>query len=74
LYCEAAGGRSCGHARKPAAIASRVDEILTAGGVPLKEDINFREETAKPSLTGKQQPIMKQLTQRLKGLAKRFVN
>jgi len=55
-------------------LASRVDEILTAGGVPLKEDINFREETAKPSLTGKQQPIMKQLTQRLKGLAKRFVN
>jgi len=55
-------------------LASRVDEILTAGGVPLKEDINFREETVKPSLTGKQQPIMKQLTQRLKGLAKRFVN
>jgi hypothetical protein len=55
-------------------LASRVDEILTAGGVPLKENISFREETVKPSLTGKQQPIMKQLAQRLKGVAKRFVN
>ena len=55
-------------------LASRVDEILTAGGVPLKENIKFDKETVKPSSTGRQQPIMKRLTQRLKNVAKRFVN
>ena len=55
-------------------LASRVDEILTAGGVPLKENIKFDKETVRPSMTSKQPSIMKRLTQRLKNVAKRFVN
>jgi len=56
-------------------LASRVDEILAADGVPLKENLTVHEETVEPSLTnGRRQSILKRLTQRLKNVTKRLLN
>ncbi|MEY3309997.1 MAG: hypothetical protein RL107_133 [Actinomycetota bacterium] len=54
-------------------LASRVDEILAANGVPLKEDIEFQGrvvKTAKPDK--RRRPILKRLARRMKNFAQRF--
>ena len=55
-------------------LASRVDEILTADGVPLKENLEVREEALKTPLTNRRRPIVKRLLQRINNLAKRLVD
>ena len=56
-------------------LAGRVDEILAADGVPLKETIHVHDKAVKSSTTNERgRPIMKRLTQRLKSIAKRLLN
>ncbi len=55
-------------------LAGRVDEILTADGVPLKDNLNVQEENGETSKVKKRRPIVKLLLQRIKNLAKRTVD
>ena len=58
-------------------LASRVDDVLLAAGVTLKEHIEVPEEPViqfKPNNRRRRRPIVKRLMQRLKSFAKRFDN
>ena len=58
-------------------LASRVDDVLLAAGVTLKEHIEVPEEPVikfKPNNRRRRRPIIKRLMQRLKSFAKRFDN
>ena len=54
--------------------ASRVDEILAAEGVPLKESMEVREDALKTPTTNKRRRIVQRLLHRIKNLAKRTVD